>query len=255
MAKPRFELDVIIETATECCSLSETAERLGTTTEKVIHDLRVHGVNLKDFKSLMRWDAELPAPDYLPKSDDSSEEKLELSEEEVLRDPLAILELLKEAILNRGVDKEILSKAVIQVLENYEFQNRLFLVAAANAELPRILKLLEFINSCEGEMFKPARVEGASNRELAKMYALAQTNLLTGLDRVKQVADMRLEMIRAGGGGDMGDLFRPTQALKDLAGVPALDSQGRDRVRKLLSGVLDIIDDDPYDTDEDDEDQ
>lgn len=164
-----------------------------------------------------------------------------------LSNPMEILELLKNAITRKQVNNEELKQAVRQVLTNFEMQNRLFMIAAANAELPRIIRLLNFITDAEEELFTQDRIESATNRELAKMYALAQGNLMSSLDNVKRVADMRIEAIRAAGGVEAAaKLLDPSSEseLNELAGLPALDSQGRDKVRKLVSGLVDAIDKD-----------
>jgi hypothetical protein len=164
-----------------------------------------------------------------------------------LSDPIEVLDLIKDAILRRPTDREEAAKALRQVLKNYESQNRVFLIAAANAELPRILRLLQFLTSCETEMFKVERLEDASNKELIRMYALAQANLMSGLDNIKKVADMRIEALRAAGGGDgVKKLFElgDDKEVNALAGLPSLDAPARDRVRKLVSGLVDIIEED-----------
>ncbi len=249
----RIQYDALVEAASQSDSLRDTADTLGLSPEKLLNDMRSLGVNPGDF-SLVMWGARVKTQSPPVKPDTASAVATALvpspdvtgTDEEILRDPLKILEVLKEAILRRQVDLPLLSKAVKQVLENYEFQNRMFMVAAANAELPRVLKLLSFIDSCENEVFKPARVERASTKELSRLYALAQSNLMSGLDRIKRVADMRLEMVRAtgSGSGDMSDLFKPTQDIDELTGMPSLDSQGRDKVRKIIDGVLKTLDED-----------
>ena len=164
-----------------------------------------------------------------------------------LDDPLEVLALLKDAILNKSYDKAAVAEALRQVLGQYEAKNRLFLIAAANAELPRILRLLTFLQECEEELFTPGRIDGASTKDLIKLYALAQSTTMAGLDNVKKVADMRLDIMRAAGGGDglnslFGDKENEINPLKDL---PGLDPQSRDRVRRLVTGLVDsVLDDD-----------
>lgn len=172
-----------------------------------------------------------------------------------LTDPLEVLDLLKEAILHRDVDKKEVARALRQVLQNFEQQNRVFLIAAANAELPRVLRLLNFINAAEEELFSDKRLKNSTNRELARMYALAQANLLSGVDRVKQVADMRLDALRAAGGVEGVDRIfdmEKDEELNALAGLPTLDAPGRDKVRKLVDGLVKSINDDDS-VEEDDE--
>lgn len=172
-----------------------------------------------------------------------------------LSDPLEVLELLRNAILRKSVDKEEVAKALRQVLNKWEQQNRVFLIAAANAELPRIVRLLNFINSAEDELFCPDRVKKSTTRELTKMYALAQTNLMTGLDSVKRVADMRLDALKAAGGADGAERIFDIEKEEDLnalAGLPSLDATSRDRVRKLMTGLIDAIDKDDSVQEDDD---
>jgi len=170
-------------------------------------------------------------------------ESLVVKEEPQLDDPIKLLDLLKDAILRKpSVDKHAASQALRQVMHNYEAQNRVFLIAAANAELPRIVRLLSFIDSCEEELFSPERYVSASTRDLTRLYALAQSHLLQGLESVKKVADMRLEVMKASGGADgVGGLFdaesKELNALSDIS----LDANSRDKVRKVVSGLMKAI--------------
>jgi len=169
-------------------------------------------------------------------------------------DPLEVIELLKKAILRQDVDQEAVSEALRQVLHQYEAQNRVFMIAAANAELPRVVRLLTFLQECEEEMFTEKRVKNASTRELSRMYALAQSNLLSSLDNIKRVADMRLDAIRARGAA--GSVFSEDAELDTLSDLPGLDGHGRDRVRKLVGGLLSAMEkDDSVSDNEDDEDE
>lgn len=184
-------------------------------------------------------------------SDEKKKEKLRLIKNKDLTDPVVILDLLKDAILRKPTDKEEVAEALRRTFIKYEQQQRLFLVAAANAELPRIVKLMTFLESCEKELFGKLRLENATNRELIKMYALAQSHLTTSLDAVKKVADMRLEALKAIGGADglekmfstMGEEDDP-EGLNTLAGLPMLDAQQRDNVRKLISGLINSVSED-----------
>ena len=175
-----------------------------------------------------------------------------------LTDPLEVLEILKNAIQRRrDQDPEIAKTALKQVLSNYEAQNRIFMIAAANAELPRIIRLLSFLNVAEEELFTGKRLENMESRELLKLYTLAQSNLLSSTDVVKKVADMRLEIAKAGGEG-VGGLFanESTNDLNALAGIPGMDAQQRDRVRKTVSGLLEAINkDDSVTPNKDDEEE
>lgn len=173
-----------------------------------------------------------------------------------LSDPLQVLELLKDAITRRPVDKEEVAQALRQVLQNWEQQHRLFLIAGANAELPRIVRLLNFITSAESELFSENRLKNSTTRELTKMYALAQSNLLAGLDNVKKVADMRLDALRAAGGLDEAERLFDIEREDDLnalAGLPSLDAPSRDKVRKLLTGLVDSINKDNSVAEDDDD--
>lgn len=166
---------------------------------------------------------------------------------DVIDDPLKVLEVLKDAILRRSVDPAQAVTAVHQVLKNFEEQNRLFLIAAANAQMPRILRLMTFINEAEEELFKPARVREASTRDLTRMYALAQTMVLNAVTDIKQVADMRLEVLRATGGSPEDatkKLFGSLEKSNEMSDVPGLTATSRDRVRKIVSGLMEAIEKD-----------
>lgn len=190
-------------------------------------------------------------------SDDPKNRHLTLVKGKDLSNPIEVLEVLRDAILRKSsADREEAAKALRQVLKDYEQQNRVFLIASANAELPRIVRLLNFLSDCEEVMFTKERLESASTKELMRMYALAQSNLLSGLDNVKKIADMRLDALRAAGGADgVEKIFNieKDDELNALAGLPALDSVGRDRVRKLVDGLVDSLDNDDSVTEDDDE--
>lgn len=180
-----------------------------------------------------------------------------MSDDTDFSNPLEVLELLKNAIVRKPVEKEEVARALRQVLQNWEQQHRLFLIAGANAELPRIVRLLNFLNAAEDELFSEKRLKQSTTRELTKMYALAQSNLLSGMDTVKKVADMRLDALRAAGGvNDAERLFdiEREDELNALAGLPALDAPSRDKVRKLLTGLVESIDNDNSVVEDDDDD-
>lgn len=196
------------------------------------------------------------------KNDTLDDPEIELSDFD-LDDPLQVLDLLKSAIIKKGssINKRDVSAALQHVLDKYEQKNRIFLIAAANAELPRIVRLMSFLSTCEVAMFDDKTLEKASVQQLITMYKLAQTNLVTGLDTVKKVADMRLDALRAAGGAEGVEKVFNTEdegALNALSGLPSIDSQSRDRIRKLLTGLIESSEDDnsveEYDEDESDQD-
>ena len=126
-----------------------------------------------------------------------------MADDDKASDPIHVLKLLQDAILKKpNLDQEEVLQALHGVLSKYEQHNRVFLIAAAKAELPRVIRLMEFINSCESNLLNADRLERASTKELIKIYALAQSNLLTSVDSIRKVADMRLEALKAAGGAD-----------------------------------------------------
>ena len=157
-------------------------------------------------------------------------------------DPIKVLDTLKDAILSREVDHVRATQALKQVMHKYETKSRVFMIAAAQAELPRIVRLMSFLSTCEEEMFKEERLRSSSTRELTRMYALAQSTLITSIDNVKKVADMRLELMRAGKGDALFDT--DSDEFKEMAGLPGLDATKRDRVRRVIGGLMDSIDKD-----------
>lgn len=175
-----------------------------------------------------------------------------------LDDPLKILEILKDAIIRKPVDPDILSQALKQTLSKYEAQNRLFLIAAANNQLPRIVRLLSFIERTETVLFSEERIKDATTKELTRLYALAQSNLLDGMETVKKVADMRLEMQQGQSADGLEAIFDYSESdeLNALSNLPGLDAPGRDRVRKIVAGLLEGIEKEslPADTADLDED-
>jgi len=163
---------------------------------------------------------------------------------EQLSDPIELLRLLQDAILNKAYDKSEVSDALRTVLSKFEAKNRTFLIAAAHAEIPRVLRLMSFLTQCEEAMVDEEMklIENASLKDMTKLYALAQGTLVTSLDNIKRVADMRIDAMKAG--VTMDDLFSSDSEANALADLPGLDSGKRERVRKLIEGLAESVADD-----------
>ncbi len=160
---------------------------------------------------------------------------------EPITDPIELIDTLKDAILRRAVDKEKVLQAIKQVLSGYETQNRIFLIGTAQVELSRIVRLMRFVSNVEEELFKEERMDSANTKDLIRAYALAQTNLVSSLDNVKRIVDMRLELQKAGMSNPAALLNPDSEEVQALSQLPGLDARGRDKVRQLVGMISDAI--------------
>lgn len=158
-----------------------------------------------------------------------------------ISDEKKVLETIVDAITSHYVDPRLVEQAVRQSVFNYENQLRVFMVAAANTQLRRLLRLITHIEDIEEEIFKRERFSGMKDQDLIRTYAAAQANLNTGLDYVKQVVDMRLELAKAQ--GSLADVVmnREREELNALSGLPTLNPQQRDRCRRIIEGMVDNV--------------
>jgi hypothetical protein len=157
----------------------------------------------------------------------------------VIDDPLEALRIVENAISRKEVDPEMVVIALRQVLSEYEQQLRVFSIAAARAEIPRVVNLLKFVSELESRTFDPVRLETMTDKDLIRLYTLSQAALTTSLDNIKKVADMRLEMLQAGAKPES----MLSTAAEELAPF-ALDAPKRERIRNIIAILAEEEDDD-----------
>jgi len=189
---------------------------------------------------------------------DEKPEVLPAQRQGPIEDPLELLDTIKDAILRRQTDPAKVTQALRQVLSKFEVQNRVFLVASAQSEVDRIVRILKFLSDCEAELFDHEKVKDYSVKQLTRLYALAQSNLLMSMDNVRKVADMRLDMMNKGDATNPALLGAESPELEAMASMPGLAPSERDRVRKLMSRLNEAIEKDDSvveDTDDDDTEQ
>jgi hypothetical protein len=167
-----------------------------------------------------------------------------------ISDENKVLEIIVDAITSHYVDPKLVERAVRQSVYNYENQLRVFMVAAANTQLRRMLRLISYINECEEELFNrkdkatgEKRLAGMKDQDLIRAYASAQANFNHGMDYVQKVVDMRLELAKAQGSLADTVMNREREELNALSGLPTLNTQQRDRCRRIIEGMVDNIKD------------
>jgi len=159
-------------------------------------------------------------------------------------DEKKVLEILVNAITSKYTDPDLIKQAVRQAVFNYENQLRTFMVAVANAQLARVIRLIGMIDRIEERLSAPDMLESIDPKSLIKMLALQQSNLSQTLDYVKKIADMRLEMQTAQSAITNTLTSKEVSEIHALTGLPTLNSVQRGNVRKLVEGIMvDIVSD------------
>lgn len=174
-----------------------------------------------------------------------SEENLQEVLTRLLNKPISdekkVLELIISAITTKSVDPDLVRQAVTQAVFNYENQLRVFMVSVANAQLQRILRLINLIDKLETDIDKKDYASNLEPKDLVKLYALYQSNLTQSLDYVKKIADMRLELQQANSAITSGLTNTELEEVKTLSGLPKLNAKQRNSVRRLIEGIADVI--------------
>jgi hypothetical protein len=119
------------------------------------------------------------------------------------------------------------------------------MVAVANRQLARILRLMRSLDEIENLIANPDVIAKMEPRDLIKAYALQQSNLMSSLDYVKKVADMRIELATAQAAIANSLTTREVEEINALSGLPKLSPQQRGNVRRIVEGLVrDIAEDD-----------
>lgn len=162
-----------------------------------------------------------------------------------IQDEDKVLEVIVGAITAKYTDPGLVSQAVKQAIQNYENQLRVFMVAVANRQLARILRLMRSLDEIENLIANPEVIAKMEPRDLIKAYALQQSNLMSSLDYVKKVADMRIELATAQAAIANSLTTREVEEINALSGLPKLSPQQRGNVRRIVEGLVrDIAEDD-----------
>lgn len=168
-----------------------------------------------------------------------------------LQDEDKVLEIIVGAITAKYTDPGLVSQAVKQAIQNYENQLRVFMVAVANRQLARILRLMRSLDEIENQIANPDVIAKMEPRDLIKAYALQQSNLMSSLDYVKKVADMRIELASAQAAIANSLTTREVEEINALSGLPKLSPQQRGNVRRIVEGLVRDIADDNKDLEKD----
>jgi len=155
-----------------------------------------------------------------------------------LQDEDKVLEVIVQAITAKYTDPVVVQKAVKQAVGNYENQLRVFLVAVANRQLARILHLIRSLDDIEETLRQPEVISKLEAKDLLKLYALTQSNLVTSLDYVKKIVDMRIELATAQAAISSTLTTRESEELNALSGLPKLTPQQRGQVRRIVEGII-----------------
>lgn len=172
-----------------------------------------------------------------------SDEKSAPLGEVVIDDPHVVLEIIKDAIHKKPVDRRLAVNAIRQVLKNYEEQLRVFMIGAANVEVGRVVKLLQFIDVCSDQLMSAEKMKTASYGEVLRAFQLCQQAIETSSKAIKLVADMRLDAAKATGGSEnIAKMFDPEkETLDPQADMPQLGAQSRDKIRRIMIGLQEAI--------------
>jgi len=176
------------------------------------------------------------------KTEDSIRQEID----RLLNKPIAsekrVLEIIVDAITSKYADPDLVEKAVRQSVFNYETQMRIFQIAAAKRQLNRIVKLINMTEALEDHAMSPEVMAKMESKDLINLYGKAQAAVREGLDHIKRVVDMRLEATAAQTAMMSTINQREVEAV-DITGISNLTSQQRDKVRRIVDGIVDDIDD------------
>lgn len=156
-------------------------------------------------------------------------------------DEKKVLEILVGAITSKYTDPSLVRQAVKQAVFNYENQLRVFMVAVANAQLARVVRLINLIDKLEEKFSGEDVIDRMQPRDLIKLYALQQSNLVTSLDYIKKIADMRIELQQAQAAITNTLTSREISEINTLSGLPSLSAQQRSSVRMLVENIMSDI--------------
>lgn len=153
-----------------------------------------------------------------------------------------VLEIIVQAITSKYAQPELVERAVKQAIFNYETQLRIFQIATAKRQLSRIVRLMEMTEQIEEVAMSPAMLAAMEPKDLVALYGKAQASVKDGLDYIKKVVDMRIEATQAQAAMMSTISARETEQI-DSAGIGSLSSQQRDKVRRIVDGIVENITD------------
>lgn len=154
-----------------------------------------------------------------------------------LQDERKVLETIVGAITAKCTDPDLIRQAVRQTVTNYENQLRVFMIALANQQLSRILRLTRSLDEIEERFQNKELLDNMNSKDLVRLYAVQQSNLVHSLDYVKRVADMRIELAAAQAAVSTS-LLDDKEEVEKLSGLPKLTAQQRNNVRKIIEGLV-----------------
>ena len=170
-----------------------------------------------------------------------TEDEIKSTVERLLNRPIdderRVLEIIAEAITSKNVSPSLVEQAVKQSVYKYETKMRVFAIAAANRQIPRILRLIDTLDMLEEELGDPSRYASMKDQDLLRLYVATQANLNNSLDYIKKIIDFRMEATQA----QAALLTAQEKEQVDATGLPTLDAQQRDRVRKIIKGMAEEI--------------
>jgi hypothetical protein len=174
----------------------------------------------------------------------SPEEEIRTEISRLLNRPIAddrkVLEIITDAITAKYVDPSLVEQAVKQSVHQYETQLRVFAISVAKRQLRRVLKLIDILDQYEDELNDPETIRNLEAKDLVRLYGIFQANLNTSMDFIKRVTDQRIELAHA-----QAAILTATEKeeMETLSGLPTLDSQQRDKIRRILQGVVSEVTD------------
>lgn len=145
-----------------------------------------------------------------------------------------VVSLLVQAITFKCTDTDLIEQAVKQTIDDYENKLRVFMVGVANAQLQRILRMINMLGNIESELEKN-RVNLLRDSDLIKLYATTQTALMQSLDYVKKIVDMRVEKDVAQ--SIVAKNMEQTKATQNQ-NLMLLPAAARNRLRKVIECVV-----------------
>jgi hypothetical protein len=156
----------------------------------------------------------------------------------LIKDERKVLQIIADAINDKFEDHpQIVAQAVRQTVHGFDIKMRIFVYAQAKRYASRVLRMIDTLDLIEEELTKPERFGTLDNKELLRYYRDTQMNLNEHLGFVDRAANLRIEPQQAQDAMS-SDLVEDTEVDSDIA---MLDAQQRDRVRKLIEGIREVI--------------
>jgi len=147
------------------------------------------------------------------------------------------LRVITEAITSSSINEDMVKNAVNDVVNNYEVQLRIFMIALGKDKIRRIVKLMELSSSVEEALYRYSELGDLDPKDLVAYYSQLNRQLKNEQEFVKTVTDQRLEIMNAMGA--MSNVPSSSGGILDESTIiDKLDPVKRDRVRRLVEGVL-----------------